>query len=138
MTLVGHPEVIEEEWFAKAAGRAAHVDLLDGYVAEWIAVRTADEVTAAFERADAAVAPVYTAADLLDDPQVQALEMITTVDDPDLGELKMQNVLFRMSETPGRIRHTGRSLGADTEKVLSELGVGAGAIEALREAKVIA
>ena len=63
----------------RAQGRAAHVDLLDGYVAEWIGARTEAEVTEAFEAADAAVAPVYTAADLVADPQVQALDMVTTV-----------------------------------------------------------
>ena len=42
----------------------------------------------AFEEAQAAVAPVYTAADMVEDPQVQALDMVTTVDDEDLGELR--------------------------------------------------
>ena len=46
--------------------------------------------------------------------------MVTTVDDPDLGPLRMQNVLCRRSETPGRIRITGRALGADTDRVLSD------------------
>ncbi len=138
LTLVGHPEVIAEVWFASAAGRAAHVDLLDGYVAEWISERTEVEVVEAFEAAQAAVGPVYTAADILEDPQVQALDMVTTVDDEDLGELKMLNVLFRMSDTPGGIRHTGRALGADTDEVLDELGLDAERIAELRELEVVA
>lgn len=138
LRLVGHPEVIDEEWFASAAGRAAHVEELDRYVAEWIAQRSAAEVIDAFEAADAAVAPVYTAADVLADPQVQALDMITTVDDDELGPMKMQNVLFRLSETPGGIRHTGRSLGADTDEVLDGLGLDAERIAELRAAEVVA
>jgi len=138
LRLVGHPEVIDEEWFASAAGRAAHVEELDRYVAEWIARRSAAEVIDAFEAADAAVAPVYTAADVLADPQVQALDMITTVDDDELGPMKMQNVLFRLSETPGGIRHTGRSLGADTDEVLHGLGLDPERIAELRAAEVVA
>ncbi len=132
MKLVDHPEVIDEPWFASGRGRAEHADLLDTYVADWIAARTRDEVTAAFEAADAAVAPIYDASQLVDDPQVQALDMVTTVEDPDLGPVRMQNVLFRMSKTPGAIRWTGRALGADTDEVLTELGLAPERIEELR------
>jgi crotonobetainyl-CoA:carnitine CoA-transferase CaiB-like acyl-CoA transferase len=140
MRLVGHPEVIDEDWFSSAAGRAEHVELLDGYVADWIGGRTEAEVTAAFEEADAAVAPVYTAADVVADPQVQALDMITTVHDEQLGDIAMNGPLFRMSETPGGIRNTGRSeIGADTDEVLmKELGMDPGRIEELRERGICA
>ncbi|MGI9577322.1 MAG: CaiB/BaiF CoA transferase family protein [Microthrixaceae bacterium] len=140
MTLVGHPEVIDEPWFLSASGRAENVELLDGYVAEWIAQRTEAEVTDAFEQADAAVAPVYTAADVVADPQVQALEMVTRVEDEHLGEVAMNGPLFRMSETPGSIRHTGRAeIGADTDEVLTkDLGIDPGRIEELRERGICA
>jgi len=138
LRLVGHPELVDEEWFSSAAGRADHGDVLDGHVAEWIAARTEDEVVAAFEQAQAAVAPVYTAADVLADPQVQALDMVTTVDDEDLGDLRMLNVLFRLSATPGAIRHTGRQLGADTASVLAELGIDPEQLDKLREMEVVA
>ena len=44
--------------------------------------------------------------------------MLTTVDDDDLGEVLMHNVMWRMSDTPGRIRFTGARIGADTDAVL--------------------
>ena len=122
LRLVGHPEVVEEPWFAAGATRAQHAEELDAYVGDWIGARTRDEVVAAFEEAGAAVAPVYSPADLIADPQVQACQMLTEVDDPDFGTLLQHNVLFRMSDTPGRIRGTGRPHAADTDEVLSELG----------------
>lgn len=138
MELVGHPEVVDEPWFASARGRAEHVDLLDGYVADWVAVRTREQVVAAFDAAQAAVAPVYTAADLLEDPQVRALDMITTVEDADLGPVRMPNVLFRMGDTPGSIRSTGPAgIGVDTDAVLDEIDVGRDRREELRERGVI-
>ncbi|MEV7225799.1 CoA transferase [Polymorphospora sp. NPDC051019] len=137
--LVGHPEVIDEPWFRTGAGRAAHADELDGYVGAWIGERTRDEVADAFATAGAAVAPVYTAKDIVEDPHVQATEMITTVDDPDLGPMRMHNVMWRMARTPGRIRFTGRAPGADTEALLvDELGCDPSEIADLRSRQIVA
>ncbi|MEZ5269997.1 MAG: CoA transferase [Microthrixaceae bacterium] len=61
----------------------------------------ADEVIAAFEEADAAVAPVYTAEDLLADPQVEALDMIPEVPDEDLGSLRMPGRCSACRPRPG-------------------------------------
>ncbi|GAA0943275.1 CoA transferase [Pseudonocardia zijingensis] len=137
LELVGHPEVTQEAWFATGRGRAQHADLLDEYVGSWIAERTRDEVTAAFEEAGAAVAPIYRPSELLTDPQVQALDMITTVDDPELGPVRMQNVVWRMGRTPGSIRSTGRALGADTDEVLTGAGLSESEVAALRERGVV-
>ncbi len=138
LRLVGHPEVVGEPWFAHGRSRAQHADLLDGYVGGWIGQRTRAEVIAAFEAAGAAVAPVYAPSELLEDPQVRAAELVTTVVDPRLGPVRMQNVMWRMSRTPGRIRGTGRDLGQDTDAVLTELGLSAQQIAALRERGIVA
>jgi len=137
MRLVGRPELINEPWFSSGSGRAEHADVLDEAVGGWIAERDADEVAEEFEKADAAVAPIYSVADVMDDPQYRALESIVSVDDPDLGPLKMQNVLFRLSETPGAIRWTGPPLGAHNEEVWGELGVDAARLAELREKGVV-
>ncbi|MFE3635351.1 CaiB/BaiF CoA-transferase family protein [Streptomyces cellostaticus] len=133
MRLVGRPELIEEPWFTTGARRAAHAEVLDEAVGSWIAARDRAEVLAAFEKAEAAVAPVQDVRDVLADPQYQALDTVTTVDDPELGPLRMQNVLFRLSGTPGAIRWAGRPHGADTDAVLTELGLGPDELRALRE-----
>ncbi|MGW6543069.1 CaiB/BaiF CoA transferase family protein [Streptomyces massasporeus] len=132
MHLVGRPELIDEPWFASGAERARHADVLDEAVGSWIAARTRTDVMAAFEKAEAAVAPVQDVRDVMADPQYQALGTITTVDDPELGPLRMQNVLFRLSSTPGAIRWAGRPHGADTEEILTELGLTADDVTALR------
>ncbi|MGP4083600.1 CaiB/BaiF CoA transferase family protein [Streptomyces sp. KR55] len=132
MHLVGRPDLIDEPWFATGAGRARHCDVLDKAVGDWIAQRTRTEVLAAFEKAEAAVAPVQDVRDVMTDPQYAALGTITTVDDPDLGPLRMQNVLFRLSATPGAIRWAGRPHGADTDAVLTELGLTPAELTSLR------
>ncbi|MEU6572941.1 CoA transferase [Streptomyces sp. NPDC046805] len=133
MRLVGRPDLTDEPWFATGAERAAHADVLDAAVGAWIAARTREEVLSAFEKAEAAVAPIQDVRDVMTDPQYAALGTLTTVDDPELGPLRMQNVLFRLSATPGAIRWAGRPHGADTEAVLTELGLTPAELAALRE-----
>ncbi|MFF1681685.1 CaiB/BaiF CoA transferase family protein [Streptomyces sp. NPDC058256] len=132
MRLVGRPELIDEPWFATGADRARHADVLDEAVGAWIADRTRTEVLEAFEKAEAAVAPIQDVRDVMTDPQYEALDTITTVQDPELGPLRMQNVLFRLSSTPGAIHWAGRPHGADTDTVLAELGLTEREIDALR------
>jgi crotonobetainyl-CoA:carnitine CoA-transferase CaiB-like acyl-CoA transferase len=137
LRLVGHPEVIDEPWFASGRGRAQHAGLLDRLVGDWIAQRSRDTVLAAFAEAGAAVAPVYNARDIVTDPHIRQTGMITEVHDDELGPMLMHNVMWRMSQTPGQIRHTGRALGADTDAVLDSLGYTAADRDRLRAAQVI-
>lgn len=138
VTLVGHPELIDEPWFAHAGERAARADILDDYIGQWIAARTFDEVISAFTDCGAAIAPIYDVSQLMADPHVRARESIITHDDEDLGPVRMQNVFFRMSDTPGRIRSTGRGLGQDNAEVYSELlGLQTDQLAALRAGGVI-
>ncbi|GAA4910773.1 formyl-CoA transferase [Actinomycetospora succinea] len=137
MRLVGRPELIDEPWFATGAERARHADVLDEAVGSWIAARDREEVVAAFEKAEAAVAPIYTAADVLDDPQYAALGSIVSVDDDELGPVRFQNVPFRLSETPGRVRTTGPRLGEHTAEVLARHGVDDARLAELRAAGAV-
>ncbi|UZJ23394.1 CoA transferase [Rhodococcus antarcticus] len=138
LTLVGHPEVLDEPWFSSGRGRYEHVELLDRYVGGWVAERDRDEVIAAFTDAGAAVAGVYDAQDLVNDPHVRATQMLTEVPDDELGPVLMHNVMWRMSRTPGEIRFTGRAKGADTDEVLTDLGCTAQELAELREKGVVA
>ena len=138
MELVGRGDLVSEPWFATGAGRAEHAEEIDEALSSWIGERTLADVVEAFAAAEVAVAPVYDVAQYASDPQVQAREAITAVDDPDLGPVRMQNVLFGLSATPGTIRHTGRDLGADTDEVLKEVGLSLEQIEDLRAKKVVA
>lgn len=137
MRLVGREELTEEPWFASGATRAEHSDELDEAVGHWIGRRTRDEAISAFEKAEAAIAPIQDIRDVMEDPQYRALDSITEVDDPELGPLRMQNVLFRLSGTPGGIRWTGRPHGADTEEILTGLGLSGEEIAALRSERVL-
>jgi crotonobetainyl-CoA:carnitine CoA-transferase CaiB-like acyl-CoA transferase len=137
MHLIGRPELIEEPWFASGLGRAEHADILDEAVGGWIAERTAADVTAAFAEAQAAVAPVYDIRDIMSDPQYEALASIISVPDADFGQVRMQNVMFRLSDTPGQIRSTGPAKGADNDEIYGSLGFDQDHLNGLRERGVI-
>lgn len=138
MTLVGRPDLVGQPWFATGHGRVQHVEEVDGAVARWIADRDAAEVVREFTAAQAAISPVYDIADIFADPQYRALETIVRLPDPELGTVAMQNVLFRLSETPGSIRWPGRPRNADTDEVLTELGYPAEQIQRWRKDGVVA
>ncbi|MEZ5179774.1 MAG: CoA transferase [Acidimicrobiales bacterium] len=102
--------------FEGFAGRIAHRDEVDATVAAWCAARPLATVLAEFEAAQAAAAPVYTMAELAEDPHAVARGIVA-----DVGGTPMQGLVARLSATPGRLRWAGRPLGADTEAVLAEL-----------------
>src|SRR5690606_22485827 len=66
MNLVGRTDISAEPWFSRGTGRAAHADLLDEAVGTWIERHTRAEVLDAFDRAGAAVGPVYRPSELLE------------------------------------------------------------------------
>jgi crotonobetainyl-CoA:carnitine CoA-transferase CaiB-like acyl-CoA transferase len=138
MRLIGHEELIGEAWFGTHTGRLAHHELLDQLIGEWIGDRSMDEVLATFEKFEAAISPIYSIADIFKDPQYIAREAITTVQDDTLGPVRIQNVVPKLSETPGRMRHLGRSLGADNDAVfVGQLGHNAAQVKLWKRQGVI-
>jgi crotonobetainyl-CoA:carnitine CoA-transferase CaiB-like acyl-CoA transferase len=115
--LVERPDLCAEPWFATGAGRAAHRGVLDDAIRPWVAARRRDEVIAAFDAADAAVAPVYEVDDVLADPQFLARGLTVEVPDPELGRVRMPGVPFRLSATPGRVNWAGPGIGEHTADV---------------------
>jgi len=137
LRLVGRPDLAAEPRFASGAGRAGHVDEIDAAVAAWIAERPRAEVLAAFEAAEAAIAPIYDARDIVADPHLAAVGAFHALDDEELGAITMTNVVSRLSDTPGAIEWAGGRHGRDTEAVFAELGVGEEELARLRGAGVV-
>jgi len=116
LTLLG---VGDQERFATFEGRIEHREELDLIVRDWIAARQSAQVLDEVAAAEAAIAPVYSMADLMADEHVQARETIVEVDG-----VHMPGPVARLSRTPGEVRHAGRPLGADTDAVVEALRAG--------------
>lgn len=102
--------------FVTFESRGENREELDAAVAAWVGARPSAEVLAAFEAAEAAIAPVYTMREVLADPHVKARRIFVEVDG-----VVMQGPVARLARTPAEMRWAGRELGADTEEVLGTL-----------------
>ena len=64
---------------------------------------------------------IFTAPDMLADAHFAAREAVVRLAHPQLGEFAMQNVVPKLSDTPGEIRWVGPELGEHTDEVLGDL-----------------
>jgi len=78
-------------------------------------------VLAAMEEHGVPAGLIYRAPEMLEDPHFQARDAIVTVPHPDFGELRMQNVAPKLSETPGSIRSPSPQLGQHNDEVYLDL-----------------
>lgn len=120
--IIGHKELINDPRFATNDARIRNVEELDQLIGKWISERNRDEVVAKFSEEEAAIGPVYDIKDIFNDPHFKEREMIIELDDPDLTTIKMQNIVPRLSETPGKVKFTGRKRGENNQEILKELG----------------
>lgn len=117
----GHPEWASDERYATHHARGERQGELDEKISAWSAQRSASEVLEAMREAGVPAGKVYTAEDMMSDPQYAARENIVGVEDPEIGEVPMQNVVPRLTETPGSIAWTGPALGEHNEEIYGGL-----------------
>ncbi|MET8327848.1 CoA transferase [Streptomyces sp. NPDC005181] len=116
---------LDQDEFATAAQQHAGRRQLDDGLRAWVAERTAAECGEAFTRAEVVASRVFSAADIADDPVYAEREDIVTVDDADLGPVRMQAVIPHFRQHPGKVWRTGPALGQDNHLVYREwLGLG--------------
>jgi formyl-CoA transferase len=135
---MGRPELADEERYATHGARGASMAELDELIGVWTAQRKADELLELLAAQGVPAGRIYRAKDMLADPHFAARESIVRVPHPQFGELAMQNVFPRLSETPGRVRHAGPELGEHNDDVYRGLlGLGDDELEGLRREGVL-
>jgi len=135
---IDRPDLAEDPDYVDPVPRQQRAGEVDELVADWVGRRTLAEAMAVFEAASVAAAPIYDAEQLMADEHLAARGTFVEVDDPDLGTMNVQAPLAVLTETPGRVDHLGRHLGADSDVVYGELlGIGPDRLAARRAAGVI-
>ena len=135
---IDRPDLAARADYVDPIPRQARSVEIDALVADWVRTRPLDEVLKVFHAEGVAGAAVYDAQQLLADEHLRARGTWVTVDDDDLGAMTVQAPVVRLSDTPGRIEHLGRALGADNNGVLGGLlGVDEHRLAALRAAGTI-
>jgi len=137
--VMGQAELAKDPRFVDHASRGTNQAELDGIVAAWTRTYALPDLLALLEAKGIPCGRVFRAPDMLEDPQYQAREAIIETDHPVFGRIKMQNAFPKLSETPGKVRWPGPTLGQHTDEVLGALpGVDAARLAALRTKGVIA
>lgn len=135
---IERPELAMLPEYIDSIPRQERAEEIDGLVADWVRVHHLDEAVNIFQAEGAAAAPVYDARQLLEDEHFRARGTFVAVEDPDLRSVTVQAPVAVLSETPGRIEHLGRRLGADNDTVYGGLlGLSADRIAALHAAGTI-
>jgi crotonobetainyl-CoA:carnitine CoA-transferase CaiB-like acyl-CoA transferase len=134
---LGLEVLLTDQRFADNPSRVKNRDPLDEIVGAAIRQRTLAELREYLDRHEVGFSPIYDASDVFADPQFVERGAIVRVADAELGNVRMQCVVPRFSETPGAVRWAGPALGQHNDEVYGALGLGANDIERLREAGVI-
>jgi formyl-CoA transferase len=118
---MGRPGLASQPEYATHTARGEHQAQLDELVAAWTRTRTRTEVLQLMEQFGVPAGLIYRAPEMLEDPQFKARNAIVSVPHPDFGEIRMQNVAPRLSETPGTIRSPSPDLGQHNDEVYLRL-----------------
>lgn len=138
MRTIGHPDVAGDPQYATLKQRVPSMDYLNALVAGWIIDRPLAEVMEKLLGAGVAVAPVYSAKQIAEDPHYAAREAIVTVDDPVTGPIKQPAPTPKLSRTPGRVYRAAPALGEHNAEIYGGLlGLSGEAIAALAHEGII-
>lgn len=137
---MGRPELATDERFVDHLSRGRNQDELDKLIGDWAAQREPQDIIATLSDAGVISGPINTVAEVVQDPQLQARNMIADHwDERVQRNVKGPGVVPVLSETPGTIRNGGSARpGQDNNEVYGRLlGLDAAQLAALREEGVL-
>ena len=112
-------------------------EALQARIVEQMRTRTADDWADTFAVEGVPVSPVHLPEEMADDPQVQAMGMMSEIEHPLTGRQLVPGPVVGMSATPPEVQRASPALGADTDDVLAMAGLDASEIEVAREAGLV-
>jgi formyl-CoA transferase len=136
---MGRPDLGADPRFASHEGRGRQQEELERHVADWAAARDAADIDRLLNEVGVVCGPVQTVADVFDDPQLQARDMLLPHHDPEVGAFIGPGIAPKFSATPGSVRWTGPwEPGQHNDEVYGDLlGIDAGELERLEREGVI-
>ena len=136
---MGRPELAGDTRFATHAARGENQEEIEGIVADWARERDAAEIDRVLNEAGVVCGPIYTVAEIFQDPQYAAREMLVEHVDPELGPYVGPGIVPKFSETPGAVRWSGTwEHGSHNEEVYCGLlGLSDAELGRLREDGVV-
>ena len=118
---IGREDLLADPQFANNRLRCTHASELNQLFSDWIATHDLAEIMARFERHQGTLAPIYSAQQIVEDPQVKARGFLRNVPDRDFGSVRLQDVVPRFLNDPGAIHSTGGDVGEHNAEVYRDL-----------------
>lgn len=138
MTLIGREDLAQDPRLEHNDGRVAHEALIDAAIEAWTRRHTYAEIYETLDRAGVPVGPIYSIAEIRQDPHYQARGMFEEADLGDGDKVKLPTLIPKLSATPGRTTWIGPPLGAHKEEIYGEMpGLSAEEMAALKSDGVI-
>ncbi|HEY9380954.1 MAG TPA: CaiB/BaiF CoA-transferase family protein [Burkholderiales bacterium] len=137
MAAIGRSDMADDPALADNAGRAKCADELDAVIGEWTAGHDVAHVLRVLNEAQVPNGKIYSIADIVNDAQFLARDMIRQTELPDGSTVKVPGIVPKLSDTPGDIEACGPTLGQHTDEVLAQLGYDDAARRSLRARKII-
>jgi succinate---hydroxymethylglutarate CoA-transferase len=136
--VLGHAAWATDPRFTKNSDRIGSREVLDALISAELKREGAEQWIEKLMAAGIPCGRINNVAQALAAPHAIAREMVTEVEHPTAGKVKMLGIPFRFSDTPASIRRAPPLLGQHTEAVLrEELGFSDARIAELRKEKVI-
>ena len=136
---MGRSELADDPRFATHLARGDNQEEIEGIVAEWAVRHTAREIDEVLNAAGVICGPIYTIADIFEDPQYRARDMLLRHEDPEFGEYIGPGIVPKLSRTPGAVRWSATwEEGSHNREIYSGLlGLSADELEELRAEGVL-
>lgn len=137
--VMGRPDLIKDPRFALGPERATHRSEIIAIVQEWFDRHTAAEAMTILDEGGVPVSPIYSIADIFEDPQYRARQDLIQVDHPVLGKVTMPGIVPKFSASPGEVRSPGPlTIGEHNKEIYQgELGLSDEEMAALKTEEVI-
>lgn len=130
-------ELLDDSRYADGAARSKHRDALNAAIEVYTERYTSEALITLLNDAGVPCGPIYSIDQVFGDPQVQHLGMAQTVPHPELGDIQLVGQPFTLSRYSNALRTATPERGADSDDVLTQLGLDAAEIADLRERNVI-
>ncbi len=117
------PDWLSDPRFKDSTARGLNSPALTDEIDRAVAARTADEWAPVFDRHNLIWAPVRTDAEVLDDPQAEAIGAFAAVDHPNIPGCRVVNSPIEFGDADRPAHRAAPELGQHTEEVALEMGL---------------
>ena len=136
-TVLGRPDLADQELFKHNKDRLQNKEELIPIIETLLKRKTKNEWKTLLDSAGIPNGPIQTIAEMFEDPQIKAREMLVEMDHPKVENLRVTGSPLKLSKTPVTMRKHPPMFGEHTESILAEMGYNLEEITSFKQNKII-